>query len=287
MRDMSSDQLYASFFGLTERPFSLVPDPGFLYWTPEHKRAYSILEFGILSNAPITLVTGEVGAGKTTLLQRLLSELEDDVTIGLISNAQGGRGELIQWILNALHIPVDPAASYVQSFQALQDFLLSEYAAGKRVILIFDEAQNLSKEGLEELRMLTNINSNKDVLVQLILVGQPELRTLVHCPGMQQLAQRISANYHLTRMNAETVPLYIAHRLQAAGGSGEEFTREACDRVFKETDGVPRLVNQLCDFGMLYAWSAEETVVTEATIQQLIDDGVYMNSPVATSEGDT
>ena len=278
VEDMPSDQFYASSFGLTERPFSLVPDPDFLYWTRDHKRAYAILEFGILSQAPITMVTGEVGAGKTTLLQKLLVDLEEDVTIGLVSNAQGGRGELIQWILNALDVQVDTGASYVQMFQKLQDFLVTEYAEGRRVILIFDEAQNLSLEGLEELRMLTNINSHKDVLVQLILVGQPELREMVQRPDMRQLAQRIAARFHLTRMDAETVPMYIQHRLCAAGGTGREFTPEAVQRIFKETGGVPRLVNQICDFALLYAWSAELTTVNEDTIQHLLDDGVFVNT---------
>lgn len=282
MNQMRSDQLYASFFGLSERPFSLVPDPDFLYWTTAHKRAFSVLEYGIMSNAPITLVTGEIGAGKTTLVQKLLSQIEDDVTIGLISNAQGGRGELLQWILNALNVKIDPAASYVQMFQALQDFLLAEYAESRRAILIFDEAQNLSLEGLEELRMLTNINANKDVLLQLILVGQPELRTMIQKPGMQQLTQRIAANFHLPRMNAETVHQYIMHRLRTAGGTGQEFTSQACARIHAETGGTPRLVNQLCDFAMLYAWSAEEKTVTEETIQGVMDDSVYMRSPVNT-----
>lgn len=150
-----------------------------IYWSPSHRRAFSILEFGIMSRAPITLITGEIGAGKTTLLQALLNRIEEDVTIGLVSNAQGGRGELLQWILNSLGLPVDEDTSYVAMFQKLRDFMVEEYADGRRVILIFDEAQNLSLEGLEELRMLTNVNSNKDELVQLILVGQPELRDMV------------------------------------------------------------------------------------------------------------
>jgi len=283
---MRSDQLYASFFDLTERPFSLVPDPDFLYWSGPHKRAFSILEYGIMSKAPITLITGEIGAGKTTLVQELLSKVEDDVTVGLISNAQGGRGELIQWILNALNVSIETDASYVQMFQTLQDFLLAEYAESRRVILIFDEAQNLSLEGLEELRMLTNINANKDVLIQLILVGQPELRDMVQQPGMQQLTQRIAANFHLSRMSAETVHQYIMHRLRTAGGTGQEFTPEACARVYQETGGTPRLVNQLCDFAMLYAWSAENKIVTADLIQGIIDDGVYIRSPIET-DGDT
>jgi len=276
---MSSSTLYVNFFGFSERPFTLVPDPAFLYWSQQHKRAYSVLEFGILSGAPITLVTGEIGAGKTTLLQALLSSIpEDEVTIGLISNAQGGRGELLQWILNALGVRYNTAASYVENFQMLQDFLLEEYAAGRRVILIIDEAQNLSKEGLEELRMLTNVNSNKDVLIQLMLVGQPELREIVQGPSMRQLTQRIAASFHLNAMDAETVPHYIRHRLKLAGGTGEEFTPEACHSIYLKSGGVPRLVNQLCEFALLYAWAAETHVVDETTIEQVLEDGVFFGA---------
>lgn len=168
---MAHSSFYNGLFGLKERPFSLVPDPEFIYWSPQHRRAYSILEFGILSRAPITMLTGEIGAGKTTLLQNLLARLGNDVTVGLVSNAQGSRGELLQWVLNALDVPFSSEDTYVQNFQLLQEHLIDEYAKGRRVVLIFDEAQNISSEGLEELRMLININSNKDELVQLILVG--------------------------------------------------------------------------------------------------------------------
>lgn len=282
---MSSSTLYVNFFGFSERPFTLVPDPAFLYWSPQHKRAYSVLEFGILSGAPITLVTGEIGAGKTTLLQALLASIpEEEVTIGLISNAQGGRGELLQWILNALGVRYDNAASYVENFQMLQDFMLEEYAAGRRVILIIDEAQNLSEEGLEELRMLTNVNSNKDVLIQLMLVGQPELRDIVQGPKMRQLTQRIAASFHLNAMDAQTVPPYIEHRLKLAGGSGNEFSPEACQVIFERTGGVPRLVNQLCEFALLYAWAAENYVIDETTIEQVLDDGVFFGGAAAPIE---
>ncbi|MDQ2089662.1 AAA family ATPase [Marimonas arenosa] len=246
-----------------------------MFWSKQHKQAYSVLEFGVLSSAPITLITGEIGAGKTTLVQALLADIHENVTIGLVSNAQGGRGELLQWILNALSVEFEASASYVLLFQTLQDFLLAEYAAGKRVVLIFDEAQNLSLEGLEELRMLTNINSNKDVLIQLILVGQPELRDMVRDPRMQQLAQRVAASFHIDTLNAEAVALYIDHRMQMAGGSGKKFTPEACKRIHDATGGVPRLVNQLCEFALLYAWSSESGIVDEQIVKQVLDDGVF------------
>ena len=149
----------------------MLPDPAFLYWSKAHRNAYTILDYGIFSRAPITVITGEIGSGKTTLVQHLLKNTDATITVGLISNAQGGRGELLQWVLNALSVEVTNDATYVQKFQKLQDFLIAEYAEDRRVVLIFDEAQNLSVEGLEELRMLTNINANKDELIQLILVG--------------------------------------------------------------------------------------------------------------------
>lgn len=271
---MTAKELYSEFFGLTERPFMLTPDPSFLFWSKHHKRAYSVLEFGIMARAPITLLTGEIGSGKTTLLQHLLANVDENVTIGLVSNAQGGRGELLQWILNSLSIRTADDTSYVSMFQTLQEFLISEYSAGQRVVLIFDEAQNLSIEGLEELRMLTNINSNKDDLVQLILVGQPELRDMVTSPGMRQLAQRVAASYHLKEMGEETVCEYIRHRLRSCGGTGEEFSEKACRAIHKASSGVPRLVNQLCEFALLYAWSLEKKVIDEDIIKSVLDDGV-------------
>ena len=176
----STLNIYTDFFGLTERPFSLVPDPDFLFWSDAHKRAYSMLEYGIVTRAPITLITGEVGAGKTTILHHLLRSVGDEVQIGLISNAHGDRGELLRWVLLALNQEAQAHETYVDLFGRFQSYLIDEYSRGRRVILIFDEAQNLSRESLEELRMFTNINSNKDELLQLVLVGQPELLSLIH-----------------------------------------------------------------------------------------------------------
>ncbi|WP_171102138.1 MULTISPECIES: ExeA family protein [unclassified Ruegeria] len=284
---MSSGELYTGFFGLNERPFTLIPDPSFLYWSTQHQRAFSVLEFGIMSRAPITLVTGEIGAGKTTLVQKLLSKVDDgQVSIGLISNAQGGRGELLQWVLNALSVPFVQGESYVSMFQRFQEFMISEYAAGRRVVLIIDEAQNLSSEGLEELRMLTNINSNKDELIQLILVGQPELRDMVRSPSMRQLAQRVAASFHLDKMDQKTVTKYISHRMETAGGTGKEFTSGACKAIFQATQGVPRLVNQLCEFALMYAWSDETNVVSLRVVKSVLKDGVFFGGFALESDED-
>ena len=288
-RTMSSTlDIYTVHFGLTERPFSLVPDPAFLFWTRQHRRAFSILEYGILTRAPITLITGEVGAGKTTILHHLLRSLGDDVRVGLIANAQGGRGELLRWVLLSLSQPAPAEATYVDLFGRFQDHLIAEYAAGRRVILIFDEAQNLGREALEELRMFTNINSGKDELLQLVLVGQPELRDMVRRPDMTQFAQRVVANFHLPAMDLSTVREYIGHRLLVAGATGPVFSEAAADLVHEVSRGVPRLVNQLCDLAMVYAFTTDQTHVSRATVQQVLDDGVFFGgglAPAAAPEG--
>lgn len=273
---MTSTDLYMEFFGLSERPFTLLPDPDFLYWSRAHKRAYSVLEYGVITRSPITVVTGEVGVGKTTLVQKLLHSIDDDITLGLISNAQGGRGELLQWVLNSLGVETDLSAAYVTLFQQLQDFVIEEYACGRRVILLIDEAQNLSVEGLEELRMLTNINSNKDELLQLILVGQPELRQLILRPQLRQFVQRVTATYHISSLDRAAVAGYIQHRLSHVGGTGSEFTAEAIDLVHEHSHGIPRLVNKLCDFAMVYAATEERRIVDAAIIEEVLGDGVFL-----------
>jgi len=277
---MSAQGLYTDFFGFSERPFTLLPDPDFLFWSRAHRRAFSVLEYGVMTCAPLTVVTGEVGAGKTTLIQKLLRMMGEDITIGLISNAQGDRGELLQWVLNALAIPTDLGGEYVTMFQQLQDFLINEYAEGRRVVLVIDEAQNLSNEGLEELRMLTNINANKDELLQLILVGQPELRSQISQPKLRQFAQRVTATYHIPAMDLATVQGYIQHRLQHVGGTGTEFSPDAVDVIFEASGGIPRLVNKLCDFCLVYAATEEKRVIGREIVREVLNDGIFVGSPM-------
>ena len=271
---------YAEFFGFRERPFTLLPDPELLLWSTQYRQAFSVLEFGVISRSPITLLTGAIGCGKTTLLRELLSRLDPSITVGLISNAQGGRGELIQWVMNALGMTFDHNAGYVHLFQAMQDFMIAEYAAGHRTLLIFDEAQNLSQESLEELRMLTNINTGKDEVVQLVLVGQPELRSMIGHPGLEQLAQRIAVSYHLEPLDEETTGAFIMHRLRAVGGTGAEFTEDAQKYVHEVTRGVPRLINQFCDMALLYAWTQDCPQVTATILSQVLNDNIFFAAQI-------
>ena len=275
---MSGLEFFATQFGLRERPFTLLPDPDFLYWSPVHSRAFAVLEYGVMARAPITVITGEVGAGKTTLLQKLLQNFDDGTVVGLISNAQGGRGELLQWVLNALDVPFEQNAPYVNMFQTLQDFVIGQYAEGNHVVLVIDEAQNLSVEGLEELRMLTNINANKDELLQLILVGQPELLEMIRRPELRQFAQRVSASFHLSALDAESCRAYIRHRLAHAGGTGDEFTDEAIALIAQRSGGVPRLINKLADFSMVYAITSSKTRVDEDTVREVLADKIFIET---------
>ena len=268
--------LYNHHFGFRERPFSLSPDPDFLFWSPAHKRAYAVLEYGLITRAPLTVVTGEVGTGKTTLIQMLLRHTAVDLTIGLISNAQGDRGDLLRWVLNALDVRSDPQADYVTLFHIFQDFVVTKYAAGRHVVLIVDEAQNLGMDTLEELRMLTNINSGKDELLQIILVGQPELRDLINQPQLRQFAQRVTATYHLEAMDLPTMRDYVRYRLQYAGGRGDEITDAAVAHIYDEAAGIPRMVNKLCDLALVYAASAEKNHVDEDIIHELIRDNLIL-----------
>ena len=270
--------LYIDSFGFSERPFTLLPDPDFLYWSRGHSRAYAVLEYGIATCSPLTVVTGEVGAGKTTLVQHLLTNLGDEIRVGLISNAQGDRDDLLRWVLNALNIEVPPGTDYVGSFQVFQDYLIEEYAAGRRVVLFIDEAQNLSMEALEELRLLTNINVKKDELLQLVLVGQPELRDIIQRPELKQFAQRVTVTYHLQPMDLETTAGYIMHRLRHVGGSGDEFSPAAITLVHKSSGGVPRVVNRICDIALVYAATEERKYVGVDLVRELLADGLFVST---------
>src|SRR6267378_6772038 len=221
--------MYEAFYGLKEKPFSILPDPDLIYWGRMHSMAFTMLEFGVMNNAGFTVITGEIGSGKTTLVRHLLKMLNPNITTGLISNSPQGREELLQWILMALGQPFE--GNYPKLFNQLQDFLYGQFATSRRTILIIDEAQNLGSEALEHLRMLSNINADKHQILQLIIVGQPELRHLLLAPQLHQFAQRISSDFHLQPLSESEVANYIAFRLKAAGAKRIMFTLDAAHKI--------------------------------------------------------
>jgi len=272
---MQALSYYLDHFGLEERPFSLTPDPEFLFWSPEHRGALAMLEYGQSTRAPITLLTGEIGAGKTTLMHHFIGSLDEDVTIGLISNPRPGVNDILRRVCATLSLKGAAGEDSAEQFTLVQDFLQEEHRQHRGVLMIIDEAQNLSREALEDLRMLTNINAGKEEVLQLLLIGQPELRDMVRRPDLVQFAQRIAASYHIPRLSADGVAGYIAARLRAAGGSAAIFSRQAADLIFHATGGTPRLVNQLCDLSLTYAYAERAHVVKRAIVETVLRDGVF------------
>src|SRR5580692_3309999 len=236
--------MYERHFGFTAKPFALTPDPAFLYPSRQHAMALTMLEYGLESQAAFSLLTGDIGSGKTTLVRKLLRQLGDQVAVGLISNTHGRFKSIHGWALSALGIaPKDD--SDIAIYEALVDSFVREYAKGRRTLLIFDEAQNLSIEVLEELRLLSNVNSEKDLILQILLVGQPELRAKLSRPELRQFAQRVSVDFHLKPLNLQETHSYIRHRLTVAGGSDALFQPSAIAYIHKLSGGIPRLVNRL------------------------------------------
>jgi general secretion pathway protein A len=264
--------IYCDHFGLSCRPFSLLPDPDFLFWSNNHSRTYAMLEYGLATFAPITVITGEVGAGKTTLIRHLLRDVAQDLRIGLVSNAHGERGQLLHWVLASLHQRVDEWSPYVSRFASFEALLRAEAAEGRHTVLIIDEAQNLSERMLEELRCYSNLNCEGSELLQIILVGQPDLLQVIGRPRMQQFMQRVSARFHLAALPLEAVHQYVGHRLKVAGASREIFMPEACDLVFEASRGVPRIINQLCDYGLVYAFAEGAETVGAEIIAKVVED---------------
>lgn len=263
--------MYEDYFKLHEKPFSLLPDPGFMFWSQGHLTAYTMLEYGVLNNAGFTVITGGIGCGKTTLIRYLLSQFTEHVTVGLLSNTKINQGELLRWVMMALNQPFDQTST-IAVFRDFQQFLIKQYAEQRRTILIVDEAQNLGADTLEELRMLSNINADKDQLLQVILVGQPELRDLLMSPTLVQFLQRVSSEYHLKPLGPDEVHDYVTTRVVQAGGSPELFSHEATKLVAEVSKGTPRVINMLCDTALVYAYSAHAPFVSDSIMAKVIED---------------
>jgi general secretion pathway protein A len=266
--------MYEAFYGFREKPFSIIPDPSFLYFSPKHRMAFDLLEYGLMNQAGFNVITGEIGTGKTTLIRHLLGQLGTDTTVGLISNTHRSFGELLQWILFAYGLEYR-GKEKVEMFHTFLDFMLQQYAQNKRTVLIVDEAQNMSPETLEELRMLSNVNADKDQVLQVILVGQAQLRDLLQRPDLEQFAQRIAVDYHLGPLSQEETRTYIRHRVSVAGcGNAELFDDAACDVVYEYSQGVPRLINLLCDTALVYGFAEQKTAIDAQLVQDVARDKI-------------
>lgn len=263
--------MYETFYGFREKPFSLLPDAGFLYLSSQHRMALTLLEYGLMNQAGFTVISGDIGTGKTTLIRKLLNQADTDLRIGLISNTHKTFGDLMQWIALAFDLP-HSGKNKVELYQDFMDFIIREYAQGRRTVLIVDEAQNMSAETLEELRMLSNVNADKDQVLQIILVGQRELRTTLQRPDLVQFAQRIGVDYHLEPLNEEETRDYITHRCKTAGGKPDLFSDQACALVYGFTGGVPRLINLLCDTALVYGYAEQRQRVDASLVRDAARD---------------
>lgn len=263
--------MYEAFFNLKSKPFSLLPDPEFLFLSSRHAIGLSLLEYSLTGQAGFCVITGEIGSGKTTLVRAFLERVSRDFTVGLISNTHQALRDIAAWALAAFGqkaTGTHPAETY----QELMAYLIAEYGAGRQCILIVDEAQNLSIEVLEELRLLSNINSGKDLLLQVVLVGQPELLEKLKRPELSQFAQRIAISHHLTPLPFSETRRYIQHRVKVAGSDRPLFTEMAMGAIQYFSGGIPRLVNSICDMALVYGFADEQQIIGEDLVFRVVSD---------------
>ena len=249
----------------------MLPDSDFLYLGKRHQEALSLLEYGLMQGASIILITGEIGCGKTTLVRHLIKNQDLDMVVGNITNTHQSFGELLKWVLLAFGLEFK-GREKVELYGELVEFLKQKYQQGKRVTLIIDEAQNLNSEALEELRMLSNINVDKEQMLQIILVGQPELRGTLRQPELRQLAQRVGVDYFLDSMNPKEAFEYIRHRVHVAGGNPDLFDIEAIGEIYKNSNGVPRLINTICDTALVYGYAEQAKTIDKGIIEEVVKD---------------
>lgn len=263
--------MYEKFYGLSEKPFRIVPNPHFLYLTGKHQNALTTLEYGVSEGIGFTLLTGEVGTGKTTLIRHLLNQIEKSMDIAVIFNTNVSADQLLNLVLQEYELIPDEN-NKAKTLDTLYKFLIKRFSDGTKVLLIIDEAQNLSREALEEVRMLSNLQSDDHLLLNIMLVGQPELKETLQQPGLTQFSQRVAVNYHLTGLSREEIKLYIDSRLQKVGGTISLFDVAAIELIEDASGGIPRAINQICDAALVYGFADEKRVVDEEVIQQVLAD---------------
>jgi len=261
--------MYLSFFGLNEKPFAITPDPRYLYLSERHAEALAHLLYGINEAGGFVQLTGEVGTGKTTIVRSLLAQAPKNAEIALILNPRVTAPEFLLTICEEIGIgvPDDAIGSLKDLVDILNDYLLKAHAGGRRVVLVVDEAQNLAPEVLEQVRLLTNLETPTQKLLQIILIGQPELRELLSRNELRQLAQRITGRYHLDPLSQDETTAYVRHRLRVAGATTDIFTPLALSEVYRLSDGVPRVINVICDRALLGAYTQDRHRVTPSLVR--------------------
>ena len=262
--------MYEKHFRFTRSPFSLLPDPSFLYMSRQHAMALTLLKYSLMSKHAFTVITGEVGSGKTTLLHRLLEEVHGRYTAGMINFTDGRVTQLWPLIMQAFGLPYTKKSA-IQMYDQFLVFLKRERAAARPTVLIVDEAQNLGQNALENLRMVSNVNA-KEVLLQIVLVGQPEFRATLKRPDFRQLNQRISLFYRLDPLGEVETREYILHRLRIAGCTQHVFDEEAMALIWRESGGVARRINTLCDLSLIYGFGNNKQVIDGGIVRQMLAD---------------
>lgn len=264
--------MYENFYGLQERPFNVTSDPSFFYLSRRHKEAFSHLVYGIRERKGILEITGEIGTGKTTLCRALLNHLDKDTKTAFILNPYFSQVQLLQAIIADYGMDLK-SKTKLALITALNNFLLLEANSGNNVILLIDEAQNLSIKQLEQIRLLSNLETEKFKLLQIILVGQPELCEKLEKPNLRQLNQRIAVRYHILPLEPDEIEEYIKHRLQVAGAKSKiEFNRDAIEAIYVYSGGTPRLINILCDRALLAGFVLETNTITAEIINKCIEE---------------
>ena len=264
--------MYTSFFGFKCKPFQLSPDPDFLFMSRIHKRALTYLGYGVSENIGFILLTGEIGTGKTTILRSMIKKIPQDVKLARLYNTRVNSDQLIAMICEDFGIDT-AGPDKTQMLSRLTDFLIGQYARGGKSIIVIDEAQNLSAGLLEEIRLLSNLETDKSNLLQIILIGQPELNVTLSRPELRQLRQRIAVTVHLGALTLKETGDYIRHRLRVAGNeNGVLFSPGAIDGIYDYSKGIPRLINIICDFALVTAYSDSKKAIDADMIKEIVSD---------------
>ena len=264
--------MYKSFYGLKEKPFNLNPDPSYLFWSTGHENAYTHLEYAIAENKGFGVITGEVGSGKTTLINYLIHKIPKELHLALINNPDVSPTQLLKMLCQEYELEA-AGRDKASLLEHIQQFLVATYASQQRAILIIDEAQNLPAKTIEEIRMLSNLEAEKEHLIQIILVGQPELKEKLQRRSLRQFTQRVTVHAHLSGLTADDVNRYIRHRLKVAGANNPElFTEEAIQALHTYSNGVPRLINILCDTALVYGFADELKNIDRPVIDNVMAD---------------